>query len=301
MREDHRHLLGAIEAGGTKWICAVGTPVGEVIEEVVVRTRRPAETLPEVRAAFDGLQERHGEIGAMGIGTFGPVGVARRDPDYGVILNSPKTAWRGFDYLAAMEEYLGRGFPVVVDTDVNAAALAEDRADSNREVTSLIYVTVGTGIGGGMIQEGKIWHGRQHPEMGHLLVPESSKEQDPGFSACPFHGFCVEGKASGTAMKKRWGRGAEELPEGHPGWELEAEYLASMAVSLTAGCSPDRIVFGGGVMRCDTLMAMIREKFSALAGGYWELPPVEDYLAKSVLNDRAGLRGALLLAAGIVG
>lgn len=292
------HLLGAIEAGGTKWVCAVGTGEDGILEETVVATGSPSKTLVEVFAAFDAWQKEYGPLTAMGIGTFGPVVVDRESDAYGTILNSPKRAWRGFDFVAAMEEHLGQGFPVALDTDVNAAVLAEREAFA-APPGSLVYLTVGTGIGGGVIVDGKIGHGRMHPEMGHLLVPELAGEPRPGFSSCEFHASCIEGKASGTAMRERWGMKAEELPEGHDGWELEAEYLASLAVSLTAAFSPDCLVFGGGVMSHEPLLPMIREHFSRLAGAYWDLPPMSDYLCKSALQNRAGLQGALALAAGL--
>ena len=284
--------MGAIEAGGTKWICAIGTVAGRVIEEVVVPTRGPSETVPEVRAVFDRLQQKHGRIEGMGVGSFGPVTVERSAKNYGVVLNSPKAAWRGFDYLAALRGHFGSDFPVVIETDVNTAAFAEDRGSG-----TLVYVTVGTGIGGGVVKDGEIWHGRMHPEIGHIMVAESPREPKPGFSCCSFHPGCVEGKASGSAMVKRWGMAAHELSVDHEAWALEAEYLASLAVSLTAAFSPDRIVWGGGVLKFEPLLPLMREKFEAMAGGYWDLPKVRDYLQMTTLNDRAGLHGALALIA----
>jgi len=297
MKRKHE-LVGAIEAGGTKWVCAVGTRDGEIVEECVVATGGPRDTMAAVFAFFSGWQRQHGAIAAMGVGTFGPVVVDRDSERYGTILNSPKKAWRGFNFIAALEGHFGPGFPVALDTDVNAAVLAE-RAALPQKPANLVYLTVGTGIGGGAMVDGRIVHGWMHPEIGHLLVPESAREPRPGFSSCEFHRSCIEGKASGTAMWQRWGRKAEELPDGHEGWQLEGEYLASLAVSLTAAFSPDCLVFGGGVMRREVLLPLIREHFSCLAGSYWDLPPLGDYLRGTALQDRAGLRGALALTAGL--
>lgn len=290
--------LGALEAGGTKWVCAVGTASGGVREEVVVPTGTPGETLPKVFAAFDGLQERHGRVDALGVGTFGPVGVNPEGPDYGVIGNTPKPGWGGFDLRVALRGYFGAGIPMTFETDVNAAAVAESEVPENRDAATLAYLTVGTGIGGGVISGGKIWHGRGHPEIGHLPVPESSREPTSGFSSCPFHRACIEGKASGSAMEKRWGEPAQNWPEDHPGWDLEADYLAALVLSLTAAWAPDRIVFGGSVVLFEPLLPLVRNKFEKMAGGYWQLPPLENYLVVSSLGNRAGLVGALALAAG---
>lgn len=297
MSSNHHQLLGAIEAGGTKWVCAVGTLDDGILEERVIPTGEPSETLPAVFAAFEELQGQFGRVAAIGVGTFGPVMVRHDAPDYGTILNSPKRAWQGFSYVDSLASLFGSGTPVVVDTDVNAAALAEAGQTGNRGDQTLVYVTIGTGIGGGVVSNGQLWHGRLHPEIGHIMVPESSLEPGPGFSCCPFHDSCLEGKASGTAIFERWGQAAEELPADHLAWKVEADYLASMAVSLTATFSPDLIVFGGGVAKFEPLLPMVREQFVSRAGGYWTFPPVEDYLVKSGMDDRAGLHGALMLAA----
>lgn len=290
-------VLGAIEAGGTKWVCGVGTAADGIIEEIVVPTGQPDATLPAVVAAFQDLQRHHGRVTALGVATFGPVGVRPDVAGYGVIQNTPKPGWRGFDFLSAMTACFGARLPMVVETDVNAAAWAESRQPANRDCGSLIYLTVGTGIGGGMVLDKRIWKGRGHPEMGHLLVPESSLELASGFSSCPFHKHCLEGKASGTAMRERWGSSAETWPDDHPGWDLEVDYLAAAVVSLTAGWAPERIVFGGGVVESEPLLPMVRERFLELAGGYWEAPPLDQYVVRSSLKNRAGLVGALMLAA----
>lgn len=288
--------MGAIEAGGTKWVCAVGRANGKLLEEVVVETRHPEETVPVVAKAFEDLQGRHGSISAIGIGTFGPVKVDEKASDYGVIQKTPKEGWTGFDYRKAMVDVFGRKLPLLIDTDVNAAVLAESLEPANRSCRDLIYITVGTGIGGGMISNGVLWHGRTHPEMGHLVVPESALEPVPGFTSCPFHTFCIEGKASGTAMKERWGTPAQDLTEDHPAWALESDYLASMVMTLTATFTPDRIIFGGGVFLFQPLLEMVRTRFSQISGGYWDLSPMSEYIVGSSLSNRAGLKGALLLA-----
>ncbi len=297
MKQVGRGYYGAIEAGGTKWICAIGSASGEIQEEIIIETRGPEETMPEVLASLDHLQKKYGKFEGLGIGTFGPVMLDRDSPRYGRYLNTPKSAWKSFHLISALRNHLGNEMPITLETDANAAALAEYELGGGKGKKSLVYITVGTGIGGGIVMNGEILHGRMHPEMGHLLVPESDHEPKRGFSVCELHRDCIEGKASGTAMITRWGITADHLDADHPAWDLEGEYLASLAITLTAVYSPDAIVFGGGVSNFEPLIGKIQHSFAKAGSEYWDLPEIEKYLLRTELNDRAGLRGALLLAA----
>ncbi len=278
-------LLGAIEAGGTKFICAVGTGDGEIIAEIRIDTGAPQETM-ELAAAFLGP---HGDkLSAIGIASFGPVQLARTAADYGFITSTPKPGWRDFDMVGTLQRRFD--VPIGFDTDVNAAALAEHRWGAAQGLSTFIYVTVGTGIGGGAMVEGALLHGRSHPEMGHILIPHDRAE-DPFPGICPYHGDCLEGLASGVAMEKRWGIAAPFLADDHPAWELEAEYLALGCANWIATLSPQRIILGGGVMR-PHLFPMLRDRVRRLLGDYVKAPE----LVPSPLHDRAGVLGALALA-----
>ena len=287
-------LYAAIEAGGTKWICAIGDRQGTIIEEKVIPTSDPTTLMPQVAAVFDGLSKRHGSFESIGIGTFGPIDINLTSPNYGAYVNTPKEGWSGFNLVKALRAALSIDIDIYLDTDVNTAVYAEQVLGSGKGHQNVCYITVGTGIGGGVIMNGKILKGRMHPEIGHITVQESPDEPVPNFSVCPYHQVCVEGKASGPAMAARWGEDPSAFPES--AWSLEANYLAQLAVTLTACYSPDVMVFGGGVMKHRDLLPMIQSQFLELAGGYWNLPPVTDYIKLTSLNDRAGLIGALLLA-----
>jgi fructokinase len=238
----------------------------------------------------------HGPIRALGIGTFGP---ARLDPaaaDFGSILTTPKERWSHFPLVPSLLEELGPDLPVAFETDVNAAALGESLYGAGRGVRRLAYLTIGTGIGGGFLDDGRLLHGALHPEVGHLIVPDLDAAHGKNTQVCPFHDSCLEGRASGPAIAARWGRPGHELPEDHPAWNLEARYLAIGCVNLTAAWSPDRILIGGGVSQQPGLIGRIREEFEHLAGGYWDLPPTSDYLRAPELDQNAGIVGSLALA-----
>jgi fructokinase len=289
MQELERQWIGGLEAGGTKIVCAVGDAEGNVIHEERFPTETPERTLPEVIAFFKKSEQEFGEIGGLGIGTFGPAGTNRGRSGYGTILKTPKAGWEGADLLGAFREAYP-GVPVAFDTDVNAAAVGEGARGAARGLDSFVYVTVGTGIGGGIVVNGKPLSGILHPEIGHIRVPIF----DDFEGVCPFHGNCLEGMASGTAMAKRWGVDPRQLPSDHEAWDLEAKYLAAMVQTLTAVLSPERIIFGGGVMEQTQLFPMIREKFMRDAGGYW--PEIDDFLVPSQLGNQAGIIGCLILA-----
>jgi fructokinase len=293
MVETGDRLVGGIEAGGTKVVCAVGTGPDDVRAEARVPTTTPAETLERVVAFFAG----QGPLTAVGVASFGPVDLDPRSPTYGRITTTPKRGWRDVDLVGPLRRALG--VPVAFDTDVNAAALAEQHRGAGRGLRTLVYVTVGTGIGGGAIVDGRPLHGLVHPEMGHVRVPHD-RGRDPFEGVCPAHGDCWEGLATAPAMAARWGQPPETLPDDHPAWELEAHYLALGVANLVMTLSPERVVLGGGVMTRAALYPRVRAGVGVLLGGYLESPALGDgltrYLVAPALGERAGVLGALLLA-----
>jgi fructokinase len=283
--------IGAIEAGGAKFICAVGTASGELLDEARIPTRDPVETMADVIAFF---RDRGGDLAALGIGSFGPIDLRRESPHYGFITSTPKEAWRNFNFVGALRKAFN--VPIGFDTDVNAAALAESRWGAGRELRSMLYVTVGTGVGGGAITEGALLHGLLHPEMGHIRVPHDL-DRDPFPGICPYHGDCLEGLASGLAIEARWGVPPPTLPPDHAAWRLEAEYIGLACVNWICTLSPERIVMGGGVMQAH-LFPSIRECASSLLGGYVEAidgKEMDSYIVPPGLGGRAGILGALAL------
>ncbi|HET7759155.1 MAG TPA: ROK family protein [Gaiellaceae bacterium] len=275
--------LGGIEAGGSKWECAVGTAPDDLHAASTIPTTSPAETIAEAVAFF----KREGPVDAVGIGSFGPVDLAR-----GAITTTPKPGWSHTDVAGEVGRRLG--VPVAFDTDVNAAGLGEYRCGALQGLQICCYVTVGTGIGGGVLVGGAPIHGLQHPELGHLRVPHD-REEDPFPGVCPFHGACWEGLASGPALEARWGRPAEEIEDDAP-WLLEARYLALGLLAVTAVVSPQRIVLGGGVLNRPGLLELVQRQLDGLVNGYVAVPE----LARPALGARAGVLGALALAGSVV-
>ncbi len=288
-------LLAGIEAGGTKFRCVVGTGPDDLRAETRIPTTTPAETIGRVLRFF-ARESRHGPPAAAGIGSFGPIDPDPRSATFGRITSTPKPGWSGVDLVSPLAAALE--IPVGFDTDVNAAALAEARWGAARGIDSFVYLTVGTGIGGGAMVAGAPVHGLLHPEMGHLLVPR--RDGDDFAGVCPYHGACLEGLASGPALAKRWGRRAEDLPDDHPAWELEAHYLAVGLANLVCALSPERIVLGGGVMSRRHLFAPIRSKLREILSGYVDSPAVTEagdgFVVPPVLGGRSGVLGALVLA-----
>lgn len=272
-------VFGGIEAGGSKWKCAVGTGPDELRAVSTIATATPAETIGEAVGFFD----REGPVDAIGIGSFGPVDLAR-----GVITTTPKPGWAHTDVSGEIGRRLG--VPVAFDTDVNAAALGEHRWGALQGLDVCCYVTVGTGIGGGILVGGTPVHGLQHPEVGHLRIPHD-RDEDPFPGVCPFHGDCWEGLASGPAMEARWGRPADEVADDAP-WALEARYLALGVLALMAVVSPQRIVVGGGVLNRRGLLELVQRQLDQLVSGYVAVPE----LVPPALGARAGVLGALALA-----
>lgn len=291
-------LFGAIEAGGTKFVCAVGTGPDDLRDEVRFPTTTPAETLGRALDYFRQAQRTHGPLTALGIGSFGPVDLDRASATWGWVTSTPKPGWAQTE----VAPFFGRelGIPVAFDTDVNGAALGEALWGAGQGVGSLVYLTVGTGIGGGVYLGGRLVHGLVHPEIGHILLPRDPV-RDPFPGSCPFHGSCWEGLASGPALAQRWGAAGVTLGPDHPAWALEAHYLALGLQSLVGILSPQRIVLGGGVMDQPQLFPLVREELLRLNNGYIRHPAltpegVGAYVVPPALGNRAGILGALALA-----
>jgi fructokinase len=290
-------VLGAIEAGGTKFICAVGTGPDD-LECCSIPTMSPEATIQAVIRFF---QSRTG-LCAIGIGSFGPVDLDPCSPAFGSITSTPKLLWRNVDLAGAIRR--GLNLPVGFDTDVNAAALGEARWGAAQGLSDFLYLTVGTGIGGGSLVNGRVLHGLVHPEMGHILVPHDwTKDPFPG--VCPYHGDCLEGLASGPAIEARWGVSGIDLPHEHPAWELEAHYLALGLANWVCTLSPRRIVIGGGVMRHADLFPLVRRHLLELLNGYIQskhlLDAIDEYVTTPGLGERSGVLGALVLAEKAIG
>jgi len=281
-------MLGAIEAGGTKFVCGTGTGPAD-LTTIQLPTTSP-EATTEAAIAFLRRQSG-GRLQAVGIASFGPVDLRRNSPTYGYITSTPKAGWRNYDLAGAVRRALG--VPVGFDTDVNGAALGEARWGAAQGLSDFVYLTVGTGIGGGALVDGRVLHGLMHPEMGHIRVPHDTA-QDPFPGCCPFHGDCLEGLASGPAMQARWGSPARELPPAHAAWRLEARYLALGLANWACSLSPKRFVLGGGVMDQRQLFPMIEQELARLLNGYIRTP--DEYVAPAALGSRAGVLGALVLA-----
>lgn len=291
-------MVGGIEAGGTKFVCVVGTGPDDLRAETRVPTTTPAETLREVVSFFRAQRDAHSPVEALGIGSFGPVDLDPASPTWGFITATPKPGWAHTDVAGTLRCELN--VPVAFDTDVNAAALGEGRYGAARGLDTFLYLTVGTGIGGGALVNGDVLHGLVHPEMGHVRVPHDLAA-DPFAGVCPFHGDCLEGLASGPAIAARWGVPAEALPPDHEAWTLEARYLALALSGFVCTLSPQRIIVGGGVMAEPTLLPRVRSTLAALLNGYVQAPALLDdldrYVVAPALGSRAGVIGALVLAA----
>jgi fructokinase len=284
---------GGIEAGGSKWECAIGTSPDDVRAAETIRTTAPKETLDRAIAFF----EREGPVDAIGIGSFGPIDQKLSSPTWGHITTTPKPGWAHTDVGQEIRRRLS--VPVAFDTDVNAAALGEHRWGAGQGLDTFCYITVGTGIGGGGLAGGNLLHGLLHPEFGHIRIPHDF-ERDPFEGVCPYHGDCWEGLASGRAIEARWGKPAEELDDEPAVWELEAHYLALGLVSVMCVLSPERIVVGGGVVRRDALLPLVQREVLSLMNGYLDSTVVRDrisdYITRPALGARAGVLGAIALA-----
>ena len=291
-------VYGGVETGGTWTVCALGSGPADIVAHERFPTSDPHRTLARVVDFFTA----HDRPAAIGVGSFGPVDVHRDSPHWGEVTTTPKRSWRHTPVAAVIAQRLQ--VPVSFDTDVAAAAIGEHRWGAGRGAASVCYVTVGTGIGAGLLLDGQPWHGLIHPEIGHMRIPHD-RDTDPFAGVCPTHGDCLEGLASGPALSERWGTPAEELPVDHPGWELEARYLALGTQNVICAVSPHRIVAGGGVLEHPTLLSMVRSRVRDLLGGYFETPllldDIDSYLVAPELGDDAGVLGAIAMAELAVG
>lgn len=290
-------LYGGIEGGGTKFVCAIGTgPDNIVAETSFPTTKDSAETIGKAIDFFR-THSRTTPLAGVGIASFGPVDPDPRSPQYGYITTTPKPGWAQTNFLGPVQDALG--VPVAFDTDVNGAALGEYRWGAAQGLDTFVYLTIGTGLGGGGMVEGKLMHGLMHPEMGHMLIPHD-RSADPYEGYCPYHGDCWEGLAAGPALEGRWKVKGYELPANHPAWELEAHYLALGIVNIVTMLSPQRIILGGGVMQQSQLFPMIREKVQKLLNGYIQsnaiTRDIDQYIVPPALGGRAGVLGAIALA-----
>jgi fructokinase len=288
--------FGGIEAGGTKFVCAVGSGPNNIRTLTQFPTTSPEETIGRVVGFFQ-EQGRKIPIAALGIGTFGPVDLNLDSPRYGSITTTPKPGWKNLNLKGLIEEKLK--LPTAIDTDVNAAALAEHRWGAAKNLNTFIYLTVGTGIGGGGMVEGNLLHGLTHPEMGHIRVPHSWDE-DPFMGTCPYHGDCLEGLAAGPSIEKRYGMRGEQLSEDHPAWQLLSNYIGLALANFICTLSPQRIILGGGVMEQEQLLQATRSRVQVLLNGYISaaeiLDDIENYIVRPQLGKKAGVLGAIALA-----
>ncbi|MDH6367917.1 MULTISPECIES: ROK family protein [unclassified Breznakia] len=284
--------LGAIEAGGTKFVVCIGNEKGEIFDRASFPTETPEKTMKHVFAYFDDKQ-----IDAMGVACFGPIDPNPESSTYGHITTTPKEGWQHFNIVGVLEERYH--IPIVFDTDVNGAMLGETYFGAAKGLSNALYLTIGTGVGGGAIVGGKLVHGLVHPEMGHILL--RVREDDTFSGNCPYHATCFEGLAAGPAIEARWNKSAKELDENHPAWDLEAYYIAQALVTYTLTLSPEKIILGGGVMHQKQLFPMIHHYFQTYLNNYVQKEEIttnriKDYIVYPMLGDNAGVVGALSLA-----
>jgi fructokinase len=290
-------LYGGMEGGGTKFVCSVGSGPDDIRDQVRYPTTTPDETLDRAVAFF-----KKYNLAAIGLAPFGPLDLNPASPTYGSITATPKPGWSGANIVAPFRRAFN--IPIAFDLDVNAAAIGEwTWIPANRALDSLVYYTIGTGIGAGVIAGGKIVHGLTHPEAGHMRLPhECSKDPFPG--NCPFHGDCFEGLAAGPALAARLGHAADSLPDDHPLWDIEAGYIAAATVNTILLLSPQRIVLGGGVMQRAHLFPLIRMKVKELLNGYVASPvfssSLEEFIVPPALGNKSGILGAMAMAKALI-
>lgn len=291
------YLFGGIEGGGTKFVCAVGTAEGQILAETSFPTTLPDETLDRAISFFKEQIRLLGPLTSLGIASFGPLDPSPDSASFGRILPTPKPGWTNTDIVGVFRSAFN--VPIAFDTDVNGAALGEWTWGAAQNLDSFIYLTIGTGIGGGGLYNGKLMHGLLHPEMGHIPLPRDPSA-DPFQGNCPFHGDCFEGLASGPAIEKRWGIKAEHLPPDHPAWELETRYISLALQSFICTLSPQRIIIGGGVSQQGHLLSRVRQKTLAALNGYIQSPAIlkdiDTYIVPPKLGKHAGVLGAMALA-----
>ena len=283
-------LFGALEAGGTKMVCAIGNENGEILEQKSIPTTTPEETMPAILEYF-----KDKEIASIGIACFGPIDLNKNSETYGYITSTPKIPWRNYNIVGAVKDALK--IPVGFDTDVNGSLLGEVTWGCAKGLTDAVYFTIGTGVGAGIMTNGKMLHGMLHPEAGHVkMVPRSG---DTYKGKCPYHGTCFEGMAAGPAIEERWGAKAVQLADREEVWDLESYYIAQALMGIVLTLSPQKIILGGGVMHQKQLFSMIREKMLKELNGYIqakELADIDNYIVPASLNDDQGIMGCIKLA-----
>lgn len=295
-------MFAGIEAGGTKFVCAVGRGPGEIYAQATIPTIQPGLTLQKTIEFLLQCQQEFGPFSAIGIASFGPLDLNADSSTYGFITATTKQGWSNTDIVGTLREAFvsQTDIKIGIETDVNGAALGEWKWGAAQNLENFVYLTVGTGIGGGGMVNGRLLHGLVHPEMGHLRIPHDW-QADPFPGVCPFHGDCLEGLATGPAMKKRWGVSAETLSSEHPAWKLEVHYLALGLVNLICSLSPERIIMGGGIgWGAPHIFPLLRQEILTLLGGYVQAPAIlkdiDNYLVPPALGSQAGVLGAIALA-----
>lgn len=271
-------------------VCAIGREDGTILEQISIPTKTPEETIPEIISYF-----KEKEIVSLGVGAFGPIDVNKNSATYGYILETPKLAWRHFNLAGTLKKELK--LPIGLDTDVNGSCLGEMTFGCAKGLDSVIYITIGTGVGVGAAINGKLLHGMLHPEAGHILLRKL--EEDAFEGKCPYHKSCLEGMASGPAIEMRWGKKAVELKENKRVWELESDYIAQALMNYILTLSPQKIILGGGVMHQEQLFPLIREKTAEYLNGYLvtkELKDMDSYIVPASLEDNQGIMGCIQLA-----
>lgn len=276
-----------IEAGGTKFVLAVSDENQKIVKKISIPTTTPEETLEKAFEFFDQY-----ELKGMGIGSFGPIGVDSTKEDYGYILNTPKLPWKQYDVLGALKKRYN--IPMAWTTDVNAAAFGELKKGAAQGKNSCLYLTVGTGIGGGIVLNGDIFSGFTHPEVGHIHVKRHPNDDYKG--TCPYHHDCLEGLAAGPSLEARTGIKGQDLPLDHPIWKIQAYYIAQALMTYVLTIAPEKIILGGGVMNQEHMLVKIRESFKEQMADYMEVPPLDEYIVRWGLPNESGIVGSLLLA-----
>ncbi|PWT26408.1 ROK family protein [Butyrivibrio fibrisolvens] len=283
-------IYGGIEAGGTKMICVIGDENGKILDRMQIPTKTPEETMPIMIDYFKGK-----DIKALGIACFGPIDLNRDSKTYGYITSTPKLAWKNYDIVGAFKKELG--VPIGFDTDVNGSLLGEITWGCAKGLTDALYLTIGTGVGGGVMAGGKLLHGMLHPELGHIKMAVADGDTYKG--KCPYHGTCFEGMAAGPAIEDRWGKKAVELANDDKVWDLESTYIAQALCTYILTLSPQIIILGGGVMHQEQLFPLIRKKVLEQLNGYVltkELADIDNYIVPASLNDDQGIMGSIKLA-----
>ena len=280
-------MIAGAELGGTKCILAVAKSPTEIIERKIISTKRPEYTLPEIFNFFNNFG-----VESLGIGTFGPINIDKKSKEYGVLVSESKEGWQGVNIYSEFSNNIKA--KISIDTDVNAAVIGEYYYGSGKNCDNLVYVTIGTGIGVGVLVNGKSYTGNFHLEAGHVPIPNP----DQVTGVCKIHGECWEGLASGPALEKRWEMQGSEIPESHIAWEKESQLIAYGLISIVANHSPDKIILGGGVMKQSHLYSKIRFHFKKMWNNYTPLVDLTDLISKPGLGSDSGIVGSLILADG---